>query len=108
MGDEGRLYVAEDIVPAYKSLLRDADLILPNAFEAELLSDMKITDMKTLTEAITKLHQTYQVPNVLVTSLRINPQNKRRRKSNETDTLAVVGSTCRKGRTLATIVTRSY
>ena len=35
MGDNGRIYVDEDTVPAYKSLLRDADLILPNQFEAE-------------------------------------------------------------------------
>lgn len=35
MGDNGKLYVAEDVVPAYKSLLRHADLILPNQFEAE-------------------------------------------------------------------------
>ena len=35
MGDQGRLYVNEDVVPVYKSLLRDADLILPNQFEAE-------------------------------------------------------------------------
>ena len=35
MGDEGRLYVDPLVVPAYKSLLRDADLILPNHFEAE-------------------------------------------------------------------------
>ena len=35
MGDNGRLYVAETVVPAYKSLLHYADLILPNQFEAE-------------------------------------------------------------------------
>lgn len=35
MGDNGNLYVAEDVVPAYKDLIRDADLILPNQFEAE-------------------------------------------------------------------------
>jgi pyridoxine kinase len=35
MGDNGRLYVAEDVVPAYKGLIKDADLILPNQFEAE-------------------------------------------------------------------------
>lgn len=35
MGDEGHLYVQEDVVPVYKNLLRDADLILPNQFEAE-------------------------------------------------------------------------
>ena len=35
MGDNGRIYVAEDVVPAYRSLLSHADLILPNQFEAE-------------------------------------------------------------------------
>ena len=35
MGDQGRLYVSKDVVPVYKNLLRDADLILPNQFEAE-------------------------------------------------------------------------
>jgi pyridoxine kinase len=35
MGDNGKLYVAEDVVPAYKGLIKDADLILPNQFEAE-------------------------------------------------------------------------
>lgn len=35
MGDEGRLYVNPDVVPAYKSLVGDADLITPNQFEAE-------------------------------------------------------------------------
>ena len=35
MGDNGRIYVAEDVVPAYKALVPHADLILPNQFEAE-------------------------------------------------------------------------
>ena len=35
MGDNGQLYVSEDVVPAYKNLVRDADLIVPNQFEAE-------------------------------------------------------------------------
>ena len=35
MGDNGKLYIPEDEVPKYKALLRDADLILPNQFEAE-------------------------------------------------------------------------
>jgi pyridoxine kinase len=35
MGDNGRLYVADEVVPAYKALLPYADLILPNQFEAE-------------------------------------------------------------------------
>ena len=35
MGDNGKLYVNEDVIPAYKSLLPYAGLILPNQFEAE-------------------------------------------------------------------------
>ena len=35
MGDDGQIYVSEAVVPIYKTLLRDADLILPNQFEAQ-------------------------------------------------------------------------
>lgn len=35
MGDNGKIYVAEDVVPAYRGLVPYADLILPNQFEAE-------------------------------------------------------------------------
>lgn len=35
MGDNGKLYVSEDCVDAYKLVIKDADLIVPNQFEAE-------------------------------------------------------------------------
>jgi pyridoxine kinase len=35
MGDNGKLYVAQDVVPAYRTLVHNADLILPNQYEAE-------------------------------------------------------------------------
>lgn len=73
MGDNGQIYVAEETVPAYKTLLRDADLILPNQFEAELLSDVKIRDFDSMRQAIRKLHQAYQVPHVMITSVRLPP-----------------------------------
>lgn len=44
MGDNGRLYVGEDTVPAYRDLIRHADLILPNQFEAECVQDRQMTD----------------------------------------------------------------
>ncbi|KAK2004600.1 pyridoxal kinase [Colletotrichum falcatum] len=69
MGDNGRLYVAEEVVPAYQSLIEHADLILPNQFEAELLSGVKITDMQTLQTAIRALHTKYHVPHVVITSV---------------------------------------
>lgn len=75
MGDNGKLYIPEDEVPEYKSLLREADLILPNQFEAELLSDTPITDLKSLATAIQVLHKTYRVPHVIITSLRLTPDN---------------------------------
>ncbi|KAI1767605.1 Ribokinase-like protein [Hypoxylon sp. FL1150] len=69
MGDNGRLYVADDVVPAYKCLIPYADLILPNQFEAELLSGVKITDSASLEQAIRVLHQEYGVPHVVITSV---------------------------------------
>jgi pyridoxine kinase len=38
MGDNGKIYVAEDVVPVYKQLAQHADLILPNQYEAEYAS----------------------------------------------------------------------
>ena len=104
MGDEGRLYVNENVVPVYKNLLRDADLILPNQFEAELvfvslatlshlltlairlLSETKITSLATLQEATIQLHKTHRIPHVIVTSVRL---------SDSPSTVTIIGSTAR-------------
>lgn len=90
MGDQGRLYVNENVVPAYKSILRDADLILPNQFEAETLSGIAIESLSSLARAISSLHQTYQIPHIIVTSIRLQP---------ETPTLSVIGSSARSDHT---------
>ncbi|KAF2200402.1 Ribokinase-like protein [Delitschia confertaspora ATCC 74209] len=76
MGDNGKLYIPEDEVPQYKALLREADLILPNQFEAETLSDTTITDLSSLATAIQILHEKYRVPHVIITSLRLTSDNK--------------------------------
>ncbi|PWI66231.1 hypothetical protein PCL_05196 [Purpureocillium lilacinum] len=95
MGDNGKIYVAEDVVPAYKSLLPYADLILPNQFEAEyepplpgarLLSEVKITDMDSLSRAIQALHDKYHIPHVVITSVRLSAPD------HPPDHLCVVGS----------------
>ncbi|KAI2635939.1 Ribokinase-like protein [Xylaria nigripes] len=72
MGDNGRLYVAEDVVPAYQSLIHHADLILPNQFEAELLSGVKITDSASLERAIEVLHEKYNIPHIVITSVSLS------------------------------------
>lgn len=69
MGDQGRLYVSEEVVPVYKSLLPHADLIAPNQFEAELLSGVHIDSLETLSQAIDALHTTYRTPHIVITSV---------------------------------------
>lgn len=86
MGDNGKLYVAEDVVPAYKNLIKDADLILPNQFEAETLSGVKIVDLETLKKAITTLHERYRIPHIMITSISLPS-------SGAIPHLSVVGST---------------
>ncbi|SPO00963.1 related to pyridoxal kinase [Cephalotrichum gorgonifer] len=86
MGDHGRIYVAEDVVPAYRSLIPYADLILPNQFEAELLSEVKITDMETLQQAVHTLHDKFSTPHIIITSVNFNS-------STPPTHLTVVGST---------------
>ncbi|WAR08485.1 PDXK-like protein [Mya arenaria] len=45
MGDNGKLYVPEDLLPVYKDvIIPKADIVTPNQFEAELLTDMKISN----------------------------------------------------------------
>ncbi|ETI20481.1 pyridoxal kinase [Cladophialophora carrionii CBS 160.54] len=71
MGDQGRLYVAEDIVPAYRALIREADLILPNQFEAELLSGVSISSLSGVANAVRTLHAVHGTRHVVVTSVRV-------------------------------------
>eukprot|EP00854_Cymbomonas_tetramitiformis_P008554 gene8554-10153_t len=42
MGDQGKLYVPKDLVPAFSQVVAGASLLTPNQFEAELLTGMKI------------------------------------------------------------------
>ncbi|KAH8675800.1 Ribokinase-like protein [Xylariales sp. PMI_506] len=100
MGDNDKLYVAEDVVPAYRDLVNYADLILPNQFEAEgsadhepkrLLSEVKITDEASLRRAIEVLHTRYNIPHIVITSVSLplsQPQS-----ISSARTMSVVGST---------------
>ena len=90
MGDQGRLYVAEDIVPAYQGLIGEADLILPNQFEAEILSGVKIGDLGGVAEAVRVIHQRCGTRHVVVTSLTVGDTGEG--KSESGGKLTVVGS----------------
>ncbi|VEU23377.1 DEKNAAC104527 [Brettanomyces naardenensis] len=75
MGDNGRLYVEEALVVLYKEIFSDErcenliDLVTPNQFEMEMLTDIKISDLDTLKDAIRLFFKLYKVKHVVVTSV---------------------------------------
>jgi len=73
MGDAGRLYVAPDVIPVYRRMLPLATIITPNWFEVEVLTDTKLEDVASLQHALRILHEQYHVPNVVITSIPLNP-----------------------------------
>ncbi|KAF9393246.1 hypothetical protein CPC16_002474 [Podila verticillata] len=72
MGDHGQLYVQPDVIPVYKEMMKFAKAITPNQFEAEILADTKITDVRSCLEAVDILHQT-GVEHVIITSVSLLP-----------------------------------
>ncbi|KAE8145828.1 Ribokinase-like protein [Aspergillus avenaceus] len=93
MGDQGRLYVNDDVVPAYKKIIHHADLILPNQFEAEVLSGVRIASLSTLAEAITVIHATYNVPHVIITSVDLAGFSESSAQKTPPNSLTIIGST---------------
>lgn len=73
MGDSGRLYVAPDVVPVYRDMLFLSTIITPNWFEVETLTDIRLTNLDSLLQALTKLHVAYHVPQVVISSIPLQP-----------------------------------
>lgn len=58
MGDNGKMYVPEELKEIYrKDIVPLADIVLPNHFELELLSNIKISQMSDLENAVKQLHK---------------------------------------------------
>ncbi|OUM55630.1 hypothetical protein BVG19_g5199 [[Candida] boidinii] len=77
LGDNGKLYVNEDIIPIYKQILCSEYLtiVTPNQFEMELLTDTKIENIDDLTNSIKKFHSLYKVENLIITSVILKDLN---------------------------------
>lgn len=71
MGDDGALYVAAEVVPIYQCVIPFADIILPNQFEAELLSNCKIDSLDSVTTCLNTLHGIYRVAHIVISSIRL-------------------------------------
>ncbi|ODV86478.1 hypothetical protein CANARDRAFT_6945 [[Candida] arabinofermentans NRRL YB-2248] len=73
LGDNGHLYVNPDIISVYKEILSDEnqliDLITPNQFEIETLTDTRINCFNDVKIAIEKFYDMYNVANIVITSL---------------------------------------
>ncbi|KAF8273144.1 Ribokinase-like protein [Lactarius quietus] len=63
------VYLLDHVIPIYRSLLHKATIITPNWFEAETITDTKIVDRASLQKVLTILHETYSVPNVVISSI---------------------------------------
>lgn len=74
LGDNGRLYVPEEVVPVHKEFLEKGlvSLMTPNQFELELLSGIEVTDRDTAERALKEFHRQYRVPYVVLTSVMLD------------------------------------
>ncbi|KAF2905739.1 hypothetical protein ILUMI_00452 [Ignelater luminosus] len=74
MGDNGKMYVPEELLPIYKeSIVPLADIITPNQFEAELLTGQKITCVDDAWKAI-KILQEKGCKTVVLSSTELGDQ----------------------------------
>jgi len=57
MGDFGRMYVPEELLPVYRDeIVPLADIVCPNQFEAEILTGIKIENQSEVIRAMDALH----------------------------------------------------
>ncbi|KAJ1306468.1 hypothetical protein OPQ81_007471 [Rhizoctonia solani] len=70
MGDDGKMYVANDVLPIYRDrLLPLATIITPNWFEVELMTQIHLTSQDSIRLALRSLHFDHAVRNVVITSV---------------------------------------
>ena len=73
MGDDGRMYVPPDLLPFYKNeMIGLADVLTPNQYEAELLTDVTITSEESAFHALDLLHEK-GIPVIVLTSSNLTP-----------------------------------
>ncbi|PVH21751.1 pyridoxal kinase [Candidozyma haemuli] len=71
LGDNGRLYVPEEVVPVHKAFFEKGlvSLVTPNQFELELLTGIKIDSWDAAKKALLEFNKLYKVPSVVLSSL---------------------------------------
>ncbi|CAE6533328.1 unnamed protein product [Rhizoctonia solani] len=70
MGDDGKMYVANDVLPIYRDLLLPlATVITPNWFEVELMTQIHLVSQDSIRLALRSLHFDHGVRDVVITSV---------------------------------------
>ncbi|KAJ9054964.1 hypothetical protein DSO57_1009121 [Entomophthora muscae] len=75
IGDNGKLYVSPEVIPIYRDVICPmADIITPNQFEAELLTEITILSIEDLAKVFDKFHK-MGIKNVILTSCNVLPKS---------------------------------
>ncbi|KAG7660823.1 BUD17 [[Candida] subhashii] len=76
LGDNGRLYVSEKVIPVYKDIFASGHVSLttPNQFEFETLSGVKVTSWDSIKEAVNRFNELYKVDNLVISSIHIDEE----------------------------------
>ena len=74
MGDEGKLYVPQELVATYQSMIEGAYMITPNQFELSLLSNSEVKTKSDIFQACNALHLR-GIKHVVVTSTSLAENN---------------------------------
>jgi pyridoxine kinase len=70
LGDDGRLYVSESLIPIYRTkILPLATVLTPNFFELSLLAEVSIETETDAFRACDKLHKSCGIPTIVCTGI---------------------------------------
>jgi len=72
MGDDGKLYVSEQVPPKYKELLKLATIATPNEFEAQILTSHATTTLPEIRDCLGAFHHMHGLQHIVITSISIS------------------------------------
>ncbi|RLV96497.1 putative pyridoxal kinase BUD17 [Spathaspora sp. JA1] len=76
LGDNGRLYVSEKVIPVYRDIFATGyvSLITPNQFEFETLTGAKLKTWQDVKQTILQFDNKYKIKNIVISSVSIENQ----------------------------------
>ncbi|PLW19922.1 hypothetical protein PCANC_00407 [Puccinia coronata f. sp. avenae] len=72
MGDDGKLYVSEQVPPKYKELLKLATIATPNEFEAQILTSLPTNTLPEIRDCLRAFHDMHGLKHIVITSISIS------------------------------------